>query len=462
MLSISLATCILQIKNQLNQHLESNIKPFDMVIGAKGSPLQLVLSSVLHIDNPTGNILLKDALKISKNPMVKEVIPVSYGDNYKGYRILGTYDTYLTQYGAKLREGKLFEKSFEVVLGSYAAQKLNLQLGSTLVSAHGLADNALETHDEKPFTVVGILEPTGSVIDHLIITNLESIWEVHEHGDEEEHAEEHDGHTKKHDDHEEHENEHGEHEGEHDNHEKHEDEHDEHQGEHDDHKEHDEEHNEHQGEHDDHKEHDDKHAEEHNDHKEHEGEHDNHEQHEDEREITSLLVKFRNPLATLQLSRSINEDTSMQAALPKFEIERLMDFLGIGFQAINSIALIILIVAGLSIFINLIKTVRERKQELALLRTYGASSIQLLQLVFFEALFLSVFGFLLGWLIGRFGAWLLSFFTQDVYGYSFVFSLPDNRELLILFLVILTTFLAAIMASLSIFRLNVSKTISNA
>ena len=402
MLSISLATCILQIKNQLNQHLESNIKPFDMVIGAKGSPLQLVLSSVLHIDNPTGNILLKDALKISKNPMVKEVIPVSYGDNYKGYRILGTYDTYLKQYEAKLGEGKLFEKSFEVVLGSYAAQKLNLQLGSTLVSAHGLADNALETHDEKPFTVVGILEPTGSVIDHLIITNLESIWEVHEHGDEEEHLEEH---TEEHDDHEKHENEHEE---------------------------------------------------------EHAEEHDDHEQHEDEREITSLLVKFRNPLATLQLSRYINEQTSMQAALPKFEIERLMDFLGIGFQAINSIALIILIVAGLSIFINLIKTVRERKQELALLRTYGASSIQLLQLVFFEALFLSIFGFLLGWLLGRFGAWLLSFFTQDLYGYSFEFSLPDNRELLILFLVTLTTFLAAIIASLSIFKLNVSKTIANA
>ena len=398
MLSISLATCILQIKNQLNQHLESNIKPFDMVIGAKGSPLQLVLSSVLHIDNPTGNIFLKDALKISKNPMVKEVIPVSYGDNYKGYRILGTYDTYLKQYEAKLHEGKLFEKSFEVVLGSYAAQKLNLQLGSTLVSAHGLADNPLETHDEKPFTVVGILEPTESVIDHLIITNLESIWEVHEHGDEEEHLEEH---TEEHDDHEKHEN-------------------------------------------------------------EHEEEHDHHEQHKDEREITSLLVKFRNPLATLQLSRHINEQTSMQAALPKFEIERLMDFLGIGFQAINSIALIILIVAGLSIFINLIKTVRERKQELALLRTYGASSIQLLQLVFFEALFLSIFGFLLGWLLGRFGAWLLSFFTQDLYGYSFEFSLPDNRELLILFLVTLTTFLAAIIASLSIFKLNVSKTIANA
>ena len=95
LLSISLATFVLEVKTQLNQHLENNSKLFDMVIGAKGSPLQLVLSSLLHIDNPTGNIPLEEALKIGKNPMVREMIPVSYGDNYKGYRILGTSKKYL-------------------------------------------------------------------------------------------------------------------------------------------------------------------------------------------------------------------------------------------------------------------------------------------------------------------------------------------------------------------------------
>ena len=102
LLSITLATFILQIRDQFSDHLENNIKPFDMVVGAKGSPLQLLLSSVLHIDNPTGNIPFEEAMKLVKNPMVKDVIPVSYGDNYKGFRILGTTNKYLRKYNADL------------------------------------------------------------------------------------------------------------------------------------------------------------------------------------------------------------------------------------------------------------------------------------------------------------------------------------------------------------------------
>ena len=375
MLSISLATFVLQIRIQLNQHLESNIKPFDMVIGAKGSPLQLVLSSVLHIDNPTGNISFEKVKSIVKNRMVEEMIPVSYGDNYMGIRILGTTNEYLNKYKATLQEGRLYKKPFEVIIGSDVARKINLQIGDTFASAHGLAENGLETHNEKPFIITGILKSTGTIVDHLIITNLESIWEVHEHEEE------------------------GSHSG---------------------------------------------------------------EANEEEREITSLLVKFRNPLGALQMSRFINNETTMQAAIPKFEIERLMMFLGIGFQAINGIAIAILLVAGLSIFINLIKTVRERKQELALLRTYGANTFQLIKLVFLEALFLSLLGAIIGWFLGRISIWFFSIFTEDIYGYHFVFSFPTNKELFVLVLVILTTLLAAILASLSLFKLNVSKTISDA
>ncbi|MBP2830870.1 FtsX-like permease family protein [Aquimarina sp. U1-2] len=390
MLSISLATFVLQIRNQLLHHLERTIKPFDMVIGAKGSSLQLVLSSVLHIDNPTGNISLEKAMRIARNPMAKDIIPVSYGDNYKGIRILGTSKEYLTTYDASLQDGKLFEKPFEAVIGSSVAKKEELNVGDTFLSSHGLAKSALETHNDKPFIITGIVKPTYTIIDHLIITNLESIWEVHKHHDEPHH-----------------------------------------------------------------------HEEEH--HMEHVDAHSNpNDKHEEERQITSLLVKFRNPLGALQISRFINDKTTMQAAIPKFEIERLMGFLGIGFQTINGIATAILLVAGLSIFINLIKTVRERKQELALLRTYGANTFQLIKLVFLEALFLSFFGTAIGWFVGRISLWFLSIFTEDVYGYHFVFSLPTQKELIILVLVILTTLLAAISASLSLFKLNVSKIIFDA
>ena len=89
-LSISLVTFVLQLSDQLSGQMDKNITPVDMVVGAKGSPLQLVLSSVLHVDAPTGNIKLKEKALIQKHPFVDVAIPVSYGDNYRGYRILGT------------------------------------------------------------------------------------------------------------------------------------------------------------------------------------------------------------------------------------------------------------------------------------------------------------------------------------------------------------------------------------
>ncbi|WP_051335977.1 ABC transporter permease [Aquimarina latercula] len=379
-LSILLATFVLQISKQLNHHLEKNSKPFDMVVGAKGSPLQLVLSTIFHIDNPTGNISLDEALRISKNPMIKEAIPVSYGDNYKSYKILGTSSQYLLKYNATCKEGKLNTKNFEAVLGSKVASNLNLSVGSTFVSSHGLIQNEIDIHDDKPFVVSGILVSTGTVVDDLIITNLESIWEVHEHPSDEEHIE---------------------------------------------------------GE----------------EHTEHEEEH---------KEITALLLNFRNPIGALQLSRSINKNSSLQAALPKLEIDRLLRFLGVGFQAINGIAIAILLVAGLSIFTNLIKTVRERKHELALLRTYGATNFQLLKLVFYEALSLSIIGCILGWILGRGSVLLFATLASEVYQYQLEISIPDTEEFFIFTLVLFTTILATIFASYSLFKLNISKTLADA
>jgi putative ABC transport system permease protein len=404
LLSVSLVTFALQMSQQVDQQLNKNIAPFDMVVGAKGSPLQLVLASVLHIDNPTGNIKMKEASLVERNPLVQTAIPISYGDNYKGYRILGTKVEYLNFYNAKLNEGRLFEKSFEAVVGSGVAKKLNLKLGDTFVSSHGLAD-AGHAHDEHPYTVVGVLKPTGTVVDQLLIANLESIWDAHDHGD--------------HDDHE------------------HEDDHD-HEG-----------HN-----------HDDDH--DHEDHEGHEG-HD-HSKHEidENTEITSLLVKFKSPLGMVQIPRSINENTNMQAALPGFEINRLMNLLGSGVQTINWIALVILLVSGLSIFISLLKTIRERKQELALLRTYGLNTGQLLTLALLEGSFLAVIGFVLGWLLGRLGIAGVSGYMESSYGYGLQVSGPDMTELILLVLIFAVAMIASLLASLSIFKLDVAKTLSDA
>ncbi len=432
-LSVSLVTFVLQLNKQLGGQLSKNIAPFDMVVGAKGSPLQLVLSSVLHIDVPTGNIKLKDIETLHNHPFVEKTVPVSYGDNYKGYRLLGTELEYLESYNTALKEGRHFEQSFEVVAGNGAASKLGLALGDTFTGSHGLVDGG-EGHDDHPYKVVGILEPTGSVVDQLLISNLESVWEAHDHGD----------------------SEHGASEEEH--HDEHSHEHDEHDQNHDGDKRH--EHGDDEG-HEDHQ-HDDHDHEEHetHEHDEHEGHGHDHE--EDENlEITSLLVKFKSPLGMVQLPRFINENTSVQAALPGFEIQRLMGLLGSGAKTIHGIALAILLVSGLSIFISLLKTIRERRQELALLRTYGFQTRQLLGLALLEGLFLALIGFVVGWTLGRLGIWILSGYMSSTYGYAFQINGPDMTEISLMVIILILAIFAALMASLSIFKLNVAKTLSN-
>ena len=291
-----------------------------------------------------------------------------------------------------MEEGKLYENSFEVIAGGVVAQKLGLKIGDHFISSHGLASSSIDTHEEHPFVVTGILEPTGSVVDQLLITHLESIWDAHDHGDEEHHDEE--------------EHHHGE-EG-----------------------------------HDDH-DHDEAH-------------------HEEEKEITSLLVKFKSPLGMVQLPRFINENTAMQAALPGFEVQRLMGLLGSGVRTINGIALAILLVSGFSIFISLLKTIRERRQELALLRTYGLRTGQLLGLAFLEGIFLALIGFILGWVFGRLGIWGASQYTQASYGYALQINGPEIFELLLLGFILLLALIATLLASRSIFKLNVAKTLSDA
>ena len=163
-----------QIKEQFNR----NIKDIDLVLGAKGSPLQLILANVYHIDAPTGNINLDAANEVIKHPYIEEGIPLAYGDNYMGYRIVGTEVSYPKHYGAELAQGKMWDTIFEVTVGSTAAKKLDLQIGDGFYSAHGLTDGT-DVHDNVEFKVVGILKPTSSVIDQLILTNIESIWGVH-------------------------------------------------------------------------------------------------------------------------------------------------------------------------------------------------------------------------------------------------------------------------------------------
>jgi putative ABC transport system permease protein len=180
-LGIGLVIFLLLIQAQVQESMQRNVKGINIVVGAKGSPLQLVLCNVYHIDNPTGNIPLEEANKISNmRRFVKKSIPLALGDNYKGYRIVGTTEAYPKHYEAQLAQGTWWKEVMEVTIGAEVAKTQKLTIGSKFSGAHGLIKDETLTHGETTFKVVGIMKPTQTVLDRLILTQIESVWKVHE------------------------------------------------------------------------------------------------------------------------------------------------------------------------------------------------------------------------------------------------------------------------------------------
>lgn len=165
--------------HEAERRLERDAGPVDLVVGAKGSPLQLILSAVLQADVPTGNIPYAEARKLAASPMIASAVPVSLGDSFRGYRIVGTEPAYLEMYAARLADGRVFGKPMEAVIGAAVASRTGLAPGAQFVGNHGLAAMG-PAHEGHPYHVVGVLAPTGSVIDRLVLTPLESVWDVHD------------------------------------------------------------------------------------------------------------------------------------------------------------------------------------------------------------------------------------------------------------------------------------------
>ena len=184
-LGIGIISLLLQLNSLIKDQMENNLRGIDMVVGAKGSPLQLILSSVYHIDSPTGNISLEEAEEISNNKMVGSSIKLLYGDNYKGFRIVGAEKKLIELYKGVIKQGKEWNSPYEVLVGSKVYEKLNIKVGDDLVTSHGLRETG-QSHSDKSFKVVGLLESSNSVMDQLIITSPESVWDIHSAHDHEE------------------------------------------------------------------------------------------------------------------------------------------------------------------------------------------------------------------------------------------------------------------------------------
>ncbi len=386
---VTIITVILLTSSYLKNEISKNASGIDLVVGAKGSPLQIILCSIFHIDFPTGNISLADANQLAKNRLIAQAIPLSLGDSYKSYRIIGTTADYAELYQAKLAEGDWFGQDMQAVVGASAAKNEGIKPGDKLARAHGLSEGGSE-HDEHPFQVVGVLEPTGTVIDQLILVSIESIWAVHQH--EESH--------------------------------------------------------------------------------EHEGE-DESKLHEpivlkklgltitreqlEEEEITSILIKYRSPMAAVQLPRIVNGTSNLQAASPPYETARLFTIIGVGVDVVNILGIVVIIISASSVFIALINSLKERKYELAIIRSMGAGRWKVFFLVLTEGLMLTILGSVLGFGLAHSGFFLLiqSMEKLTTDGVFFV----DSEYLIMAASLVVGIFASIIPATLA-YRADISKTLA--
>lgn len=423
-LSIGLISLLLNLREQADEQFDNNLAGVDLVVGAKGSPLELVLNSMYHVGYATGNIKVKDVRGFfsERNPVVSDAIPLSLGDSYRGYRIVGTIPKLLDWYGTELASGELWANDYEAVIGAEVAAVNGLALGDKFRSNHGIIDEGNDNnieHDDD-YTVTGILAESGTVMDQVVLTTNETYWHSHgDHGEEgreegrkggrEEGTVGHEGHDHA--------------EGDHDH---------------------------------DHAGHD--HAKE-------------EDRYADpiarllaagpEREITSLLVRYKNASSfqALTFPRNLNENTALLAANPAYEISEVRRQFDSGQRILGILVLAITIVSSLSIFIALYSSLRERRYELALLRVFGSGRSRLFALIILEGLLVAVIGYLLGLLLSHL---ILAFVAGNVSD-DFRYSLDAWRFLAaegwLLLVALGIAFLAAVFPAIGAARTEIGETL---
>ncbi|MEM9259917.1 MAG: FtsX-like permease family protein, partial [Bacteroidota bacterium] len=468
-LSIGLISLLLNLREQADQQFDANLAGIDLVVGAKGSPLELTLNSMYHVGYATGNITLQQAKPYfnPRHPIVEDAIPLSVGDSYRGYRIVGTIPKILSWYDAEVAEGEVWRADFTVTIGAEVATVNSLKIGDTFKSNHGIIDEGANNieHDDD-FTVVGILAPSGTVMDQLILTTTQTYWHSHDHGDDD-HAghdhgnEDHSGHDHGEEDHAGHDHGDEDHAG-----------HDHGDEDHAGHDHGDDDHAGHDHGDDDHAGHDHG-AEDHSGHDHGEEDHTGHDHAHDEdpvevllkenpeKEITSILVKYKNASSfqALNFPRNINENTELLAANPAYEISEVRRQFDSGQRILGILVLAITVVSAFSIFIALFNSLRERRYELALLRVMGAGRPKLFGLILLEGLVVAIIGYFLGLLLSHGILYLMAVNIKDDFRYSLdsTHFLAEEAWLLIGALAI--GFLAALFPAIQAARTDIGETL---
>ena len=186
-ISASVALLAYNISEQVDDGFKSTAEYYDIIIGPAGSSTQLAMNTMFFTDKPLGTISYEYVEELRADMRINKAVPFTMGDSYNGAKIVGTEPFFLEN--KTLAEGEMFGEKFECVLGSAVAKKYGLSLGDELITSHGLAEGG-HAHESNPLRVVGILKQTNTSYDNVIFTAVETVWATHDHGGEEEHAEE--------------------------------------------------------------------------------------------------------------------------------------------------------------------------------------------------------------------------------------------------------------------------------
>jgi putative ABC transport system permease protein len=339
-LAVTLTYLVLMLSSSVEEGIKKQSGTYDLIVGAEGSPTQLVLNSVMYADKPVGNIPYSIYEKMLEDERILRAVPLALGDSYYGLPIIGTTLDFFKPYREGLperyflKEGTWFEHLGEVIIGSYVAKQANLTIGQTFHGNHGLGESD-DHHEELTYKIVGILEPTGTADDKGIFTPIESVWEVHGHGEEavehsEENEEDHAGEDSQ------------------------------------------------------------SHAEEHTE-EEHEESHS-----EEELEITALLLKPEKINYIPNLQQELNDMHEVQAIFPVRTFRQLLETFDYGKKLAYLLTGVSIILAGLFILFAIISSIHQRKQETSILKSLGVPRSKLLLNVLLETSFLAGLGTILG------------------------------------------------------------------
>ncbi len=358
-IGIAIATLTLIVAHELEGRMSDDANGIDLVVGAKGSPLQLVLAGVYHADVPPGNIPYASLAALRANPKVASAIPLALGDSVRGFRIVGTEPALVDHYGATLAAGAMFDAPMHAVIGSDVARATGLAVGSAFAGTHGLAEGGGE-HEAAPYEVAGVLAPTGRVVDRLVLTPVESVWDVHEahhreaggttaagaKGNGASHGQPQNGRAKP----------------------------------------------------------GNGSATPGNAGPKDGGA-------DDDRELTMILVRYASPIAAASLPREINQSSALVAASPAYETARLFTVFGVGLDLVRAFAAILVGASVLLLFVALAQALEERRYDLAILRALGARRRDLVWVLMAESVSLAAAGAVLGLALGHLaaatiGSWL--------------------------------------------------------